>query len=143
MSTDTNLTVEDAPDIDIGTSALTLAATVTAAFGSTVAKTFGALTFKKHAGDFAYIVTGTGNTFGAVTQETPDAPDPGTYIYNSVTWPSSASANNVLSYNATGDETNHCFIQGSTPGSPAHLVDSDADGTNTCSNCTIQDMHVG
>ena len=136
FGTDTNLTIEDAPDIDVGDSNNTMTGAVTLAFGST-AKTFGDLSFKKHAGNYAYIITGTGHTFGAVTQETPDA----TYQYNSVTWPVSGSDNNIASYNVTGHATYKCYIQSSSSGSPAHLEDINA-GTNTFTNCIIQDMHV-
>ncbi len=135
LATDTGLTVSNAPDIDIGDSNNTLTAALTLAFGST-AKTFGDLSFKKHAGNFPYIVTGVGNTFGAVTQETPDV----TYQYNSVTWPASETVNNVASYGAVGTSSYDCYLQSSAGGSPAHL--SDAAGTNTFSYCTIQDMHV-
>ena len=135
FTNDTNLTISNAPAIQIGDSTKTLTAAVTLILGST-AKTFGALSFKKHAGNFAYIVTGVGNTFGAVTQETPDA----TYQFNGVTWPASETANNVASYGAVGTSSYDCFIQSSSAGSPAHL--SDVAGTNTFSYCTIQDMHV-
>ncbi len=139
MATDTSLTVSNAPDITFGTSALTLTTpSATIDFGSTQAKTFGDLAFKKHAGNFPYIITGIGNTFGAVTQETPDA----TYQFNSVSWPSNADHNHVLSYNVTGHADYDCYIQSSSAGSPAHLVDSDGAGTNVFVNCTIKDMHV-
>jgi hypothetical protein len=73
MTTETNHSVHDPVAIDAGDSTLTLTGNVNLKFASTVAKTFGALSFKKYAGNFAYIVSGTGNTFGNVTQETPDA----------------------------------------------------------------------
>jgi hypothetical protein len=144
FATDTNMTTGNAgaefPAIQAGTSALTLTANVILAFGSTVAKTFGALSFKKYKGNYAYAITGTGNTFGAVTQETPDAGDTD-FMYNSVTWPASASGNTVADYDVTGQADHHCFIQSSAAGSPAHLTRSGA-GTCSFSHTTIQDIHV-
>lgn len=131
-----NLTVSNAPSFDIGTGGRTLTGNVTLAFGSKPL-TFGALSFKKHAGNYSYIVTGVGNTFGAITQETPDA----TYQYNKVVWPNSATTNNCTSYNAAGTADYKINILSASAGSPAHLTDTDA-GTNTFTNAIVADMHV-
>ncbi len=72
ISTTTGLTVHDAGGIDIGESTETLTGDCTLAFGS-APFTFGDLSFKKYAGNYKRIISGVGNTFGPVTQETPDA----------------------------------------------------------------------
>jgi hypothetical protein len=135
LSTDTNLTIEDAPDIQMGTGALTLTANATMAM-NTAAKTFGDLTFQKHAGDYNYLVTGASLTFGAITQQEPDAAA-GTYPINKVTWPGGSTIS-CTSYTATGASDSHTFLTGSSD----HATLSDTTGTNTFIHCTIQNMDV-
>jgi hypothetical protein len=131
MSTNTGLTVDDAPDIDIGTSALTLTADVTFAGGG---KTFGDFKVTKHAGDFDCILTGA-NTFGTFTCETPDAGAGGAYKYSDVQFTAGAgSVTTVTSFVATGDSTNKININSVT--TALHYL-KDTTGTNTVSYCVI------
>lgn len=125
MSTATNLTVDDAPDIDIGTSALAQTADVTFAGGG---KTFGDFKVTKHAGDYDCILTGA-NTFGSFTLETPDD----TYQYSDVKF-TAGTTTTVTSFVATGTSSYNINIQ-SVTGSTHTL--SDSAGTNTVSYCTI------
>lgn len=124
MSTTTNLTVSNAPDIEIGTGALTQTADVTFAGGG---KAFGDFTVKKHAGNFDCIVTGD-NTFGAVTLETPDA----TYQYSDAIFPLLTSTT-VTSFTADGTADYPIAFSGDF---------DDASGTNTVSYCVISNSDV-
>jgi len=130
-TTATNLTVSNAPDIDIGDSNNTLTGDVTF-IGS--GKTYGDFTVKKHAGDFDAIITGA-NTFGALTLETPDD----TYAYSDLQL-TSATDNTITSLEATGTATHTINLKATTGGSAAKL--SDTTGINTVSYCTIQDITV-
>lgn len=125
MGTATNLTVSDAPDIQIGSGALTLAANVTVEGGG---KTFGDFTVKKHAGNFDCILTGA-NTFAALTLETPDA----TYQYSDLQLTASTTTTcTSLVIDGTADYKPNFASTTST-----HAVISDSSGTNTVTNCLI------
>lgn len=123
-TTATNMTISNAPDIDIGDSNNTLTGDVTF-IGS--AKTYGDFTVKKHAGNYDCIITGA-NTFGALTIETPDA----TYQYSDLKLPGSATTT-ITSLVSDGTASYKPNLQAAS--GTATL--SDTTGTNTLSNTTI------
>jgi hypothetical protein len=125
------LTVNNAPDVQIGDGTKTLTGDVTFAGGG---MTWGDFTVKKHAGNYDCIITGA-NTFGAVTLETPDA----TYQYSDIQF-TSGTDNNITSLVATGTSSYTISIKAVTGASAATL--SDTTGTNTLQYCTIQDITV-
>ncbi len=125
MSTATNLTVSNSPDIDIGTSNLTQSADVTFAGGG---KTFGDFKVTKHAGDYDCIVTGA-NTFGIITLETPDA----TYQYSHLQLPASATTT-CTGFVSNGTSSYQNSLNSSS--AAAHTL-SDTAGTNNVTYTTI------
>lgn len=129
VATTTNLTVSNAPDIQIGDGNKTLTGDITFSGGG---MTYGDFTVKKHAGDYDCVIVGN-NTFGAFTCETPDA----TYNYSDVQF-TSGTDQNITSLVATGTSSYTISIKAVTGASAAAL--SDTTGTNTVSYCTIQDM---
>jgi hypothetical protein len=129
-TTATNLTISNAPDIEIGDSNNTLTGNVTFMGAG---KTFGDFTVKKHAGDFDCIVSGA-NTFGALTLETPDV----TYQYSDIQLPASVTTT-ITSLVATGTADYTININSS---SGAYHTLSDTAGTNTVSYATITYSHA-
>ena len=125
MATATNLTVSNAPKIDIGTSNLTLTGNVTFAGGG---KTFGDFKVTKHAGNFTCDITGA-NTFGTVTQETPDA----TYQYAGIRF---TAATTTTVAGIVADGTASYQLTRSSITAATHTI-SDASGTNTVTYNTI------
>lgn len=125
MATATNLTVSNAPDIDIGTSNLTQTGNVTFAGGG---KTFGDFKVTKHAGNFTCDITGA-NTFGTVTQETPDA----TYQYAGIRF---TAATTTTVAGIVADGTASYQITRSSITAATHTI-SDASGANTVTYNTI------
>jgi fibronectin-binding autotransporter adhesin len=130
-TTSTNLTVSNAPDIQIGDGSKTLTGDVTFMGAG---KTYGDFTVKKHAGNYDAIITGT-NTFGVLMMETPDA----TYQYSDLQL-TSGTTTTVSSLVADGTASYKIGLKSVTGGSAATI--SDTTGANTVSNMTIQDITV-
>lgn len=124
QATATNLTVSNAPDIDIGTSNLTLTGNVTFAGGG---KTFGDFKATKHAGNYTCNVTGA-NTFGVLTLETPDA----TYQYSGIKF-TAATTTTISSIVADGTVSYQITLGSIT--AATHTI-SDSGGTNSLSYVT-------
>lgn len=125
VSTATNLTVSNAPDIDIGDSNNTLTGDITFAGGG---KTFGDFKVTKHAGNYDTLITGS-NTFGSFTLETPDA----SYNYSDLQF-TAGTTTTVTSFTATGTASYPININSST--NAAHTL-SDTTGTNTAAYCNL------
>lgn len=122
-TTATNLSINNAPDIDIGDSNNTLTGNVTFV-GS--GKTFGDLKIAKHAGDFDAIITGA-NTFGMITLETPDE----TYQYSHLQFPAGVTTA------VTGFVSNGTATYQNIATSSAAFTLSDTTGTNTLTYTTL------
>lgn len=131
IATTTNLTVSNAPDIDIGDGTKTLTGNVTFAGGG---KTFGDFTVKKHAGNYTCDITGA-NTFGTFTQETPDA----TYQYAGVRF-TAATTTTVSSFVAVGTADYQLTLSSIT--AAEHTL-SDGAGTNAVQYVTITNSNAG
>lgn len=130
MGTTTGLTVNNAPDIQVGDGTKTLTADVTFAGGG---KTFGDFTIKKHAGNFDCIIT-EANTFGTLTLETPDA----TYQYSDLQLTASTTTTVTgLVIDGTADYKPNLSSTTST-----HATISDASGENTVTNCLITGVNA-
>lgn len=127
----TNLTISNAPAIQIGDGTKTLTGDVTFMGAG---KTFGNFTVKKHAGNYDCIITGS-NTFGTLTLETPDV----TYQYSDLQL-TSTTDQNITSLVADGTGTYKINLKSTAAGSAGKL--SDTTGTNTVTNMTIQDITV-
>ena len=125
MATTTGLTVSNSPKVDIGNSTRTLIANVTFAGGG---KAFGDFKVTKHAGNFTCDITGA-NTFGAFTQETPDA----TYQYADARL--TAATTTVVS-SIVADGTASYQLTRSSITAATHTI-SDASGTNAVTYNTI------
>jgi hypothetical protein len=126
MTDPTNLTVNNAPKIDIGDSDNTLTGDITFAGGG---KTFGDFTNKKHAGNFDTLITGS-NIFGSFTLETPDV----TYQYSDIQF-TAGTTTTVSSFVADGTASYPINIT-SVGGAATHTL-LDASGNNTVTYCNI------
>ncbi len=125
MTDPTNLTVSNAPAIDMGTSSLTQTGDVTFAGGG---KTFGNFKVTKHAGDFDCIISGA-NTFGVITMETPDI----TYQFSHLQLPAGVTTT-CTSFVSDGTASYQNSLLSSS--AAAHTL-SDTGGTNTLTYTTI------
>lgn len=124
-TTATNLTISNAPDIQIGDGTKTLTADVTFMGAG---KTYGDFTVKKHAGNYDCIVTGA-NTFGVLTLETPDV----TYQYSDLQL--TAETTTVISSLVIAGTSS--YKPNLTSTTSTHATISDSSGTNIVTNCHI------
>jgi hypothetical protein len=131
LATITNLTFSNAPDIDIGNSAVTQTAEITF---NTGAITWGDCKISKHAGNYSCLVRGA-KTFGSFTIEQADA----TYQYSSVKFYHGQTFT-VTSFvaNASAD-----YKPTITSDTTSTFTLSDTAGTNQIYNCTIDYCVVG